>query len=202
MIAVIDETAPEGPRGIYYVVTAAIVIAEPAMARAALAAVLPAGRERPFHWRREGPDARDALFACIEELGVVSHVCVHYPTGRQRQEKARAAGLKHVVCELLVDGADELIIESRTANDDRRDQVVILDTLRELGHVGGMSYKWRPKAEQLLWIADGICGAVRQHLLGEDDSPFKRLQEGDNLGELVFLAEAPTPKLRKSRLPS
>jgi hypothetical protein len=54
----------------------------------------------------------------------------------------------------------------------------------------------------LLWIADGICGAVRQHLLGEDDSPFKRLQEGDNLGELVFLAEAPTPKLRKSRLPS
>jgi hypothetical protein len=160
VIAVIDETAPEGPGGIYYVVTAAIVIADAAIARTALDAVLPAGRKRPFHWHKEGPEARNALLACIEGLGVVSHVCVHYPTGRQRQEKARAVGLKHLVCALLIDGADELIIESRTANDDRRDQVIILDTLRELGHVGGIRYEWRPKTEQLLWVADGICGAV------------------------------------------
>lgn len=201
MIALVDETAPEGPGGIFYVVTAAIVLAEPYIARTALQAVLPPGRKRPFHWRQEGPVARDAMLACIEELAVVSHVCVHYPTGRHRQETARAAGLERLVRMLVIDGVDELVIESRTANDDRRDQTIILDTLHELDQPA-LRYEWRAKEERLLWIADGICGAVGQHLLAEDDPPLIRLQAGGNVGELIYLSEPQAPRLRKSRLPS
>ncbi|MDQ1399740.1 MAG: hypothetical protein QOK20_1672 [Acidimicrobiaceae bacterium] len=97
------------------------------------------------------------MLTCIEELAVVSHVCVHYPTGRRGQERARAASLEHLVVELVVDGVDDLIIESRTANDDRRDQTTILDTLRNHSHPNAMTYQWRSKEERLLWIADGIA---------------------------------------------
>jgi hypothetical protein len=65
-----------------------------------------------------------------------------------------------------------------------------------------MTYQWRSKEERLLWIADGICGAVGQHFLAEDDKPYNRLQAAGNIGELVYLAEPQGPKLRKSRLPS
>lgn len=97
------------------------------------------------------------MLTCIEELAVVSHVCVHYPTGRRGQERARAASLEHLVVELVVDGVDDLIIESRTANDDRRDQTTILDTLRNHSRPNAMTYQWRSKEERLLWIADGIA---------------------------------------------
>ena len=111
------------------------------------------------------------------------------------------AGLERLVRMLVIDGVDELVIESRTANDDRRDQITILDTLHEL-HQPALRYEWRAKEERLLWIADGICGAVRQHLLAEDDTPLNRLQAAGNVGELIYLTEPQAPKLRKSRLPS
>jgi hypothetical protein len=47
------------------------------------------------------------MLTCIEELAVVSHVCVHYPTGRRGQERTRAASLEHLVVELVVDGVDD-----------------------------------------------------------------------------------------------
>lgn len=159
VIASCDETTPEGPKGVFYVVVAAVVLVDEAEAGAALERLLPEGRRRPFHWNREGPTARSAMLQTIGEIGVVSHVCVHYPTGRRRQEGARARCLDHLTQALVDDGIHELRIESRSRRQDARDQATILDVFRTIGRPGAFSYGWWPKEEPLLWIADAICGA-------------------------------------------
>jgi hypothetical protein len=103
MIAVIDETTPEANGRILYVVASAIIFTDADSAREAIAAVLPSGRKRPFHWHDEGPLARQAMIRTIKGLGVMgrAHVCV---CGRRGQEAARASALRMGFSSLLSDG--------------------------------------------------------------------------------------------------
>lgn len=181
--AVVDEATPEGRGGIYYVVTAAVLL-DVAQVRTAIAGVLPSGRRRPFHWASEGPQARERMLELIASTGVVAHVVVHHPTGRRRQEEARRLALTELVPVLLDDGVDDLIIESRTEAQDRRDRATMLDALRAVPH--GLRYRWEPKEEPLLWVADAVCGAVKQYLLGEDDQPFERLAAARAVEEIRY----------------
>ncbi len=183
MIAVVDEAAPADGAGIYYVVTAAIVLDERAT-RGALAGVLPKGRARPFHWAQEGPAARSRMLDLVEAQGLVAHVVVHHPTGRRRQEHARRAALGELVPLAIGEGADELIIESRTSREDARDRRALIDIVRDAG--ASLAYRWEDKREPLLWIADAICGAVKEYLLGEDVTSFERLRSAHVLGDLRY----------------
>jgi hypothetical protein len=203
MRAALDETYPELRSGIAYVVAATVVVADEATTTAALAGVLnQPGRKRPFHWHNEGPTAKNRLVDCLIEIGAVAHICVHYPTGRKKTEAARAAGLRQVIPLLLGEGTTELIIESRAAQD-ARDRAVILDILHELGIPGTLVYHWRPKTEPFLWLADGVCGAVRGFLLGDNDTAhYDRLSDAGVIGELIYISDNPDPQMRKSRLPS
>lgn len=189
MLAVLDETYPELPGGVAYVVGAAVILADEADARAAVAGVFAGtSRRRPFHWREEGPTARQAMIRVLGEIGAVAHVCVHYPTGRKKLEAARAGALQTVVSKIVHDGASLLLIESRGELEDRRDRGVILDTLNALERPGELAYEWRDKSEALLWLADGICGAVRQHLLQIDDSPLNALRDTSVIGQLDYIS--------------
>lgn len=189
MLAVLDETYPELPGGVAYVVGAAVILADEADARAAVAGVFAGtSRRRPFHWHEEGPTARQAMIRVLGEIGAVAHVCVHYPTGRKKLEAARAGALQTVVPKIVQDGASLLLIESRGELEDRRDRGVILDTLNALERPGELAYEWRDKSEALLWLADGICGAVRQHLLQIDDSPLNALRDTSVIGQLDYIS--------------
>ena len=203
MRAALDETYPELRGGIAYVVAATVVVADEAATAAALSTVvIEPGRKRPFHWHSEGPTAKTRLVDCLIKLGAVAHVCVHYPTGRKKIETARAAGLREVIPLLLAEGTTELIIESRGPQD-LRDRAVILDTLHDLGTPGDLAYHWRPKAEPFLWLADGVCGAVRGFLLGDaDQCHYDRLCQARVIGDPIYINEALVPNMRKSRLPS
>lgn len=194
MRAAFDETFPELPGGIAYVVAATVVIADEATTTAALAQVLNAqGRKRPFHWHGEGPTAKQRLVDCLIEVGAVAHVCVHYPTGRKRTEAARARGFREVIPLLITDGITELVIESRAAQD-VDDRAVILDTLNELGHPGAFAYHWRSKTESFLWFADGVCGAVRGFLLGNDDQTYyDQLRQAAVINELIYVNDQQSP---------
>ena len=179
MLAVMDETSPSDSGGIYYVVAATIILHEDSsQAREILRAVVSEpGRKRPFHWHIEGSDIRGRMIECLGELGAVAHICVHYPTGRKRQELARAEGIKTLLPLLLEEGVDELLIESRgEALVDNRDKRVIIGTLQRLGNPT-LSYDWRDKSDELLWLADAVCGSVREYLLGENNSYFEQLRE-------------------------
>ena len=171
MLAVVDETTHEFKEGIAYVVGAAVLIADEDAAHAALLEVV-GGRQRPFHWHREGPTARAAAVQALLDLGAVSHICIHFPTGRRRQEEARAKALADVVPRLLDDGASHLLIESRGERQDNRDRATILDLLNARGTPAAIEYARRPKTEPVLWIADALCGAVRETLIESEHAHY------------------------------
>lgn len=191
MFAALDESAPELPSGIAYVLTGVVLLGEEVEARKAAQAVLPTYRKNPFHWHREGPTARDAMMACLSHTGAVAHVCVHYPTGRRKQEAARARLLEMVVPKLLGEGAGHLCIESRGSDADLRDRVVLLDLLNPAGGSAAMSYDWRNKSEPLLWLADGVCGAAADYLRQAPGTThyFETLQASKVIGELTYIGE-------------
>ena len=54
----------------------------------------------------------------------------------------------------------------------------MLDVLREMGKAGKAAYRWETKSEPLLWLADAVCGAVREHLTQTDDEWIQRLEAG------------------------
>lgn len=192
MIAVLDETYPEFRKGTAYVVGAAVLTAEEDLARSEAKQVVAAPlRLRPFHWHQEGPRARDRMMSCLESVGAVAHVCVHYPTGRSRLEAARAAGLKTLIPRLIEDGTSRLVIEARGLMEDARDRAVILDTFNELQSPGAFAYDWETKAEPLVWLADAVCGAVREHLIDPDAAPhFDRLQNAGVIDQLIYTSGA------------
>ncbi len=197
MKAALDETSPEDSGGVFYVVGSTVLIADEITAAKALAAVIDQpGRKRPFHWHTEGSETRARMVECLAELGAVAHVCVHYPTGRRRVVKARERALAEVIPHLLDDGATELMIESRGTREDARDRATILDSLRDLGAPGALGYSWHPKTEPLLWLADAVCGAVREYLLQTAEMTyFEQLQANGTLGELIYIGpDEPTPK--------
>jgi hypothetical protein len=189
LLAVLDETYPELTGGIAYTVGAAVILADERTARSALAGIFTdTHRTRPFHWQQEGPAARSAMIAVLTEIGAVAHICVHYPTGRRKLQAARAKALRQIVPRIMHDGASRLLIESRGEVEDRRDRAVILDVLNARTASGTLQYEWRTKSEPLIWLADGICGATRQHLLQLDDSPFNELQQAGVIGELIYIS--------------
>jgi uncharacterized membrane protein len=183
VIAVIDETAPADRGGIYYVVSAAILLDADAT-RLGLRSVLREGRKRPFHWADEGPAARARMLDLLMTHGLVGHVVVHYPTGRRRQEQARRLALEELVPLAIADGAQELIIESRATREDDRDRGALIEIVRQSG--AALSYRWEDKREPLLWLADAVCGVVKEYLLDEDTTAFDRLRSAHVLGDLRY----------------
>lgn len=190
MLAALDETYPELAAGIAYVVAATVLVADENETRAMVAEVLDAhGRTRPFHWHSEGPLARNRMLQCLEDLGAIAHVCVHYPTSRKRIDAARALCLRAVIPKLIADGASQLLIESRGTLEDARDRGTILDTFNDIGASGAFAYGWRGKHESVTWLADAVCGAVREHLIDPTRArSFDRLREAAVLSDLTYVA--------------
>jgi hypothetical protein len=91
------------------------------------------------------------------------------------------------------EGASTLLIESRGAREDERDKATILDVLRHTEEAAGLNYSWHPKTEPLLWLADGICGAVREHLLQTTHAHyFERLQADGVFSNIRYLSSSST----------
>ena len=180
VIALMDETFPGGPGGIYYVVSVAVLLDVDDVIDK-VTAVVPDGRKRPFHWVNEGPRAREAMLELLCTGAVAGHVVVHYPTGRKSQEEARGLAVRELVPLAVIEGATELIIESRSEREDARDRQNMVEIVRDLDT--SLVYRWEPKAEPLLWVADAICGVMKEYLLGEDTTSYERLRNGGVIGD-------------------
>lgn len=179
MIAVIDETTPEVDGAILYTVVSAVLIADAVEARKVLAEVVP-GRVRPFHWNEEGPVARRAMVDCLDAIGVVARAHV-VQCGRRGQERARRVGMEATVSVLLEEGCSDLLIESRDEAGDGRDRAAILDLLRRENRPGELNYSWVTKTESLVWVADAIGGAVREHLTGSEPEWYEPVASASGL---------------------
>lgn len=136
---------------------------------------------------------RHRMVECLKELGAVSYVCVHYPTARRGQEQARARALTELLPHLLDDGTTELLIERRTQRGDARDRQTILRALQEMGAPGALRYDWRDKSERVLWLADAVCGVVREYLLQTPEAGYyDELKATGVVAEPIYLAPGQT----------
>ncbi len=171
LIAVVDESSPRAGAGVYYIVTAAVVL-DAAVVHDRLAWVV-GERKSPFHYRREGPEALERMVASLEEADVMATV-LWRSVGRRGQVKARRELLAAHARRLADDGVTHLLIESGDSASDERDRGTLLDTFADSEGVP-FRYDWRSKDEPLLWIADAICGMTARHLLGESSAHFDRL---------------------------
>ena len=176
LIVVIDESSPgDGVGGIAYVVAAAALMS-PAGLSDQLHDIFETERSRPFHWTKEGPEARRRIIELMIREGVVAEVlCAH--VGRRGQRLARQRMIAELSIWAATEGASHVVIESGDAATDGRDKATLLDTHRDRGGVP-FEYDWRPKSEPLLWIADAVAGAVSEHVAGKDSSWFELLDEG------------------------
>ena len=179
VIAYVDESARPGPEGVYYLVTAGVVVgADPEQARRTLAKLRPPqGR---FHWRQERERGRLAMLDAMAELGTAAFVAWRYPIGKRRQEEARRRCLTTLLDDLRHEGVDELVIERR---EDRALNSADRQTILDGQHAGliapDLRYRFEaPKAEPLLWVPDAIAGAVGLHLAGVTSAYYDRLSLG------------------------
>ena len=85
---------------------------------------------------------------------------------------------------IVADGADGLIIESRSDCEDQRDRQWVIEALRTTE--GLVRYWWDAKSEPLLWIADAVCGVAKEYVLGEKASSMKRLQAAKVVDEPCY----------------
>lgn len=172
LVAVVDESSPAAGAGIIYVISTAIVL-DPTDVAASCRAVI-GERARPFHWRREGPQARAAMLALVNDS--VSEVFWQYRSvPRPGQVDARRALLGQQLELIESAGASHLIIESGDRHGDARDRATVLDSFP--GRPVPFRYEWRTKSEPLLWIADAISGAVGEYLAGKGDAAYQQISD-------------------------
>lgn len=183
IVAAIDEAAAMIGGGVHYLLTSAVILETELILQDLLSLV--ASRSRAFHWRDEGPQMRDRMMTLIEEHGVLAHIRVR-ATSRRGQVRARRELLAAVALDLGRDGIAHLAIESQGGREDGRDRSVLLEAFRGIGGVP-FTYDWRTKAEPVLWIADAISGACREHLVGQNSDHHDRLVEAGVIDCLVYL---------------
>ena len=182
----IDETVIHHGGGVTYVL-AGVVFIDAQPARRAFQQ-LTANRNRPFHWRTEGPTLRQAAVSLIKKHVVVTHL-VAQPTGRRGQVAARRELLTHLVAEVTNDGVDHLIIESQGPDLDGRDRHTILDLSRADSAGPAFTYEWRTKTEPLLWYPDALAGIAHQYLTEGQSHHYQRLQKANVVTDIRYVAD-------------
>lgn len=173
LLVVVDESSPDNRAGgVAYVVTAAAVLSLPDVITG-LSEMFPAPRQRPFHWAREGPEARNGILDVIILTGVISIAhCAH--VSRRGQLAARLEMLADLSDWAAAEGATHVMIEASDDVTIGRDRKALMDRHRDSGGVP-FAYDWRSKGERALWVADAIAGSVGEFVTGKNASWFEKL---------------------------
>jgi hypothetical protein len=117
--------------------------------------------QRKVHWRDEGAQRRSAITALIAGLPIDALIVVRQGSATERPERRRRKCMERLLWEL--DGCDQLILESRGAKDDARDQQMIHALRRRHAVPRGLrTFHSAGPTDPALWAADALCGAVVQ----------------------------------------
>jgi hypothetical protein len=103
-------------------------------------------------------------------------VTYQHPVTPKRQERARRLCLGALADDLVTEGVDDMVIESRQRTQDKADRLLMY-RLQQSGRALGLSYSHvNKRAEPLLWAADAIAGAVSMHVAGFDSRYYTNLR--------------------------
>ncbi len=161
-VAFLDESARDGPDGLY--VVAAVVLVEVTAAEDVARALLARGQRR-LHWRDEGEGRRQAILAALGALGAPLLATVARPVAPRGAERARARCLVRLAYELSAAGVAEWVLEARQARNNDRDRRTLVGAVRSGVASPHLSYRFaRALEEPCLWLADAAAGAIAADL--------------------------------------
>ncbi|MFT4296983.1 MAG: hypothetical protein QM582_16385 [Micropruina sp.] len=131
---------------------------------------------RFLHWHEEDRGRRLQIATVISGLEALHTVVVGAPVEAAGPERARSRCLARLATELAGIGVEHMLIEGRTALQNRRDVATITD-LRSHGAVPKpLTVDFAGKSDDpMLWIADIVAGAVGASLTGTDAEPLDAL---------------------------
>lgn len=136
---------------------------------------LAGGRGGRLHWRHENTTRRLTICDTIAASGVSSTTWITPLQSPRHQERARRRLLESALYDLRGTSVRDVIIESRHAERDGKDQQVIAAFTRQGVASAAMDIRHgRPTEEPLLWLPDAVAGAVGDDRCGEP-SPLMRL---------------------------
>jgi hypothetical protein len=167
-----DESFREAAAGGFYVVAAAVFkLGGHEMAREVMRELY--GRRRrggKLHWNQMEQAEQRAVVKTLAELDALHVVAVGGPVPPRRQERARAMCLHRLVVELHGYGVEHLLMEGRTEQLNIRDVRTVQGARYTLAKGTRFVIEHRPgPLEPLLWAADVVAGAVRQHREGDPE---------------------------------
>ena len=138
------------------------------------------------HWTEMNQQQRRQaaqLIAAQEQLHIVS---VGSPVPRRRQERARSKSLGELARQLYGFGVNQLYLEAREKELNKRDIATITEVRRGLPKGTTFRADHIPGAlEPLLWVSDIVAGSVRAHRQGD-------AQYRDILGDALIDFDVPT----------
>jgi len=161
--AFVDETFREDSTAGFYVL-AAVVLGPSAQDEVTVGMLRLRGRRRmaKLNWSQMDHPQRKAAATQLAGADGLHVAVVGTPVPRRRQERARALCLTALVPDLHERGVQEILIEARTPELDRRDIETIRGVRFGLPRHTTLWARHVPGAEQpLLWAADIVAGAVR-----------------------------------------
>ncbi len=157
--ALVDETQRAGEY-----LLAAVIVTEPrhAALRDEARALRIGGRK--LHWHDESAARRTYLVHQLAAMPISSVVVVRAARPTEGAERARHKCLEGLLVELDLRDVDHAILEAREPSQNRRD----LDLVARLRQGRRVRSKLRVDhaagpTEPLLWLADILAGAVREH---------------------------------------
>jgi hypothetical protein len=167
-----DESFRESDAGGFYVVAAAVF--EPGgheVAREVMQELYGRGRRGgKLHWNQMEQAEQRAVVKTVAGLDALHVVAVGGPVPPRRQERARAMCLHRLVVELHGYDVEHLLMEGRTERLNTQDVRTVQGARFTLAKGTRFVIEHMPgPQEPLLWAADVVAGAVRQHREGDPE---------------------------------
>lgn len=168
----------------YYVLSGVWVEAEDeARVRVELAS-LKLSRESKAHWSASSRNRKHKMVRSLTELPLRYIAIARRSLELEHTEFQRRKALERMLDETSSARPEELVLESRGAGNDRKDNEFVsglrlesrLSADTEIRHVRGQE-------EPLLWSADFVCGALLAHLHGQTEF-WEALAQG-SITELI-----------------
>ena len=177
-IAFVDESRKAHAGRAVYIFGAVIFMDAEAVERArdAMLALLIPG-EPKVHWYGAVDTYRSEIMAAVAGLDAIHLAVWHEMLPGDTDERSRRVALTHLVYQLQLLGVEQAVLESRQPRQDKND----LDIFRT-GPLARGARRVRAdhmpgRLEPALWVADALCGADGERLVGNDRTYVDQIAE-------------------------
>lgn len=117
--------------------------------------------DKKLHWHQESDSRRRKIVSSISDLEAIHMVIVRNGRPGERPERRRRKCLEKLFCELESADVAKAVLEAREHKQNKYDMQMLQNMRsRQLLRTGFRIEHLPGPAEELLWVADAVAGAV------------------------------------------